>query len=83
MKTKALKIVTLVLSFALIRGLAIGISVGAEDENAPSLKIISKNLSYGGTISIAFAVDAQNVGDSAVSLLVYDSEPKTETEAPK
>lgn len=82
MKAKTLKIVTLVLSFALILGLAIGISASA-DENAPSLKIISKNLSYGGTISIAFAVDAQNVGDSAVSLLVYDSEPKTETEAPK
>ena len=80
MKTKALKIATLIVSLALVIGMAF--AIGTSAENTPSLKIISKNLSYGGTISIAFAVEAQNVGDNEVSLLVYDTEPASETAEP-
>ena len=76
---KNAKIITLILAIAMLVGAAIGISTSADDSATPSLDIVSKNLSYGGTISIAFAVDAKNVGSNEVSLLVYDSEPAGET----
>ena len=70
---KSTKLIVLIISIALLAAGIIGISASAED--APSLEIYSKNLSYGGTISIAFAVDAQNVDADAVELLIYTSEP--------
>ena len=82
MKIKNAKIITLILALAMIVGAAIGISTSADNTATPSLDIVSKNLSYGGTISIAFAVDAKNVGEGEVSLHVYDSEPASETAEP-
>lgn len=71
---KSTKLAVLIISAALIIAGIVGITASAEG-TTPSLEIYSKNLSYGGTISIAFAVDAQNVDASAVELLVYKNEP--------
>lgn len=71
---KFTRLAVLLLSVALLIAGIVGITASA-DKSAPSLEIFSKNLSYGGTISIAFAVDAQNVDADAVELLVYKSEP--------
>lgn len=70
---RSTKFIVLIISVALLVAGIIGISASADD--APTLEIYSKNLSYGGTISIAFAVDAQNVDADAVELLIYTSEP--------
>lgn len=81
MKTlKSTKLIALLISAVLLIATIAGISASAE-EGTPSLEIFSKNLSYGGTISIAFAVDAENIDSKDVELLVYTSEPTEDSEA--
>jgi len=77
---KHFKIITLILSLAVLVAGIVGVTAMASEEE-PSLKIFSKNLSYGGTISIAFAVEANGI-DEGVELLVYENEPATLDEAP-
>ncbi len=77
---KSTKLFVLIISAALLVAGIVGITASADD-SAPSLEIFSKNLSYGGTISIAFAVDAQNIGDSDAELLIYMSEPTEDSVA--
>lgn len=74
------KLIVFIISISLVLAGIVGISVNAE-ETDPSLNIFSKNLSYGGTISIAFAVDAQNVNENDVELLIYTSEPTEDSVA--
>ena len=71
---KSTKFAVLIISVALLVAGIVGITASAEDTD-PSLEIFSKNLSYGGTISIAFAVDAQNINADDVELLIYSSVP--------
>ena len=71
---KSTKFIVLLISAALLIAGIVGITASAEDTD-PSLEIFSKNLSYGGTIAIAFAVDAQNIPDDNVVLNVYLTEP--------
>ena len=81
MKTlKSTKLTALLISAVLIIAAIAGITASAE-EGEPSLEIFSKNLSYGGTISIAFAVDAENIKAEDVELLIYTSEPTEDSKA--
>ena len=77
---KLTKLITVLLSVALLIGSALCIGASATDAE-PSVEITAKNLSYGGKISIAFAVKTANT-DNAPELLVYKSEPaSTDTAA--
>lgn len=78
-KNRLLKIFTLVLCAALLIGSAICLGAAATDAE-PSVEITAKNLSYGGSISIAFAVKTENT-DNTPELLVYKSEPASEDAA--
>ena len=55
------KIITLVLSCMLLIGGIIGIGVSAED--APSVEIYKKIISYEGAVRIAYAVDSSELSD--------------------
>ena len=65
---KTSKILCLVLTLALLVIGAVAITASAED--APSVAIASKNLSYDSNISILFAVKTENT-DAAPKLNVY------------
>ncbi|MBO5316633.1 MAG: hypothetical protein J6B48_09420 [Clostridia bacterium] len=71
--TKLVKILTSALAVILLICAMVCVTALAEN-TAPTVEIKYKNLSYGGTISIAFAVKADDY--DAVDLLVYESEPQ-------
>ena len=73
---KSINFILLIISIVI---LVCGMNVSGvcAEESGARLEIISKNLSYGGTISIAFALEAENIDESSVELLVYFSEPET------
>lgn len=80
--TKALKIFTIILSVALLVIGAVATTVSAEEAAAtPKVEIVSKNLSYTSEISIMFAVKAENIGENAVELNVYDKDPAKNPDA--
>ena len=54
--------------------LAIGVVAGAEGEEL-SVKINARNVSYGDTVKILFAVDDTNAGDNEVEILYYLEDP--------
>ncbi len=70
---KKSKIITLILALCLLIGSVIGITVSANTD-APTLDIYTKNLSYGGTISIAYGVAYENIDDpSKIELMVWEN----------
>lgn len=54
--------------------LAIGIVAGAEDDTL-SVKINARNVSYGDTVKVLFAVDDTNAGDNEVEVLYFLENP--------
>lgn len=68
MKNRFSKITLLVLSFALILGVAFALSAGAEENVKP--EIIGKNIAYTDKTAIQIAVDAATVDASDVMLVV-------------
>lgn len=75
------KILVLVLSLALLIGMAVSFAVSAETE-APAPEIISKNVAYGADIRFLFAIDAQSLGaEKTVTVKVYDVDPTENTDA--
>lgn len=73
---KVTKILSLVLTLALLIIGAVAVTASAEE--APTLKIASKNLSYDSNISIMFAVETANTTE-APKLNVYTMENDTLT----
>lgn len=61
---KQAKIITLVISLALIACCAIGFSVSA-DATEPDVSIESYNVAFGGELHLFYAVNTSNVGDGA------------------
>ena len=78
---KNVKILVLILSLALTISAFFAVTATAAEENTPSLEIISKNLSYEDNIRILFAVKSANVGDAAVTLKVYETDPQDDPAA--
>ena len=79
---KTTKIITLILSALLLIGCAIGISVSAE-ENAPTVTIKYKNLSYEGAVKVLYAVEATNVPEGAkVQMAFFENMPASVTDTP-
>ena len=79
MKTRITKIFVLALSLALLVGVAMSLSVSAENE---SLEIVSQNVSYEGKTHLYFAVNYENVTNpEAIKLVVTytDDEGATQT----
>ena len=72
---KNIKIVSLVLSMLLLIGAAVGIASFAND--APSVEIAQKNISYDGAVKTLYAVKTENAGDATVSVRFYDADPST------
>lgn len=60
--TKFSKILVLVLTLALVIGAAFGIGTMAEGEE-PAVEIVAQNVSYGGSISIMYAVKSTGLAD--------------------
>lgn len=77
---KKSKIITLILALCLLIGSVIGITVSANTDT-PALDIYTKNLSYGGTISIAYGVAYENIDDpTGIELMVWENtEPADST----
>lgn len=71
--TKLTKILATAATLALIV-LSIFVIAGAEGEEL-SVKINARNVSYGETVKILFAVDDTNAGDNEVELLYYLEDP--------
>lgn len=74
--TKALKLITVILSVALLIGAAFAIAVSAEGE-AKSPEIISYNVEYGEKYALMYAVDASTVNSAPVTLNLYAADPAT------
>ena len=81
MNKKLAKILALVLTTAALLALAIGFSVSAEEE-APTLDILSKNMSYGSNFQLAFAVDNTGIAEGQeIEVLLYAEDPSVNPEA--
>ena len=76
---KNTKILVLILSLALMISSAVAV-IASADAVAPSVEIVSKNLSYEDNIRILFAVKSANVGEAEVKLNVYESDPQDNPE---
>lgn len=72
---KKSKILVFVLTLALLIASVAAVTAMAE-ENTPSVEITSKNLSYEDNIRILFAVKAENIGESEVTLNFYEADPQ-------
>ena len=64
------RIISLILALALVASVIPAVVASAEDAAAPTVDIVSKNLSYESNISILFAVKTANT-DAAPKLDVY------------
>ncbi len=73
-----IKISLLILSIALILGLAFAMNISAEEEPAIKPEIISQNIEYSKEFRIMYAVDA-TTATGPVELYVYAQEPTAET----
>ena len=73
---KNIKILTLALSLLLIIGAVIGVTAFAD--NAPSVEIVRKNISYDGAVKTLYAIDAENIGTGKVAVQFYSVDPSTE-----
>lgn len=69
---KHAKIITLVLSLALVIGAVIAVGVNAE---AAAPQVVSKNVKVDGNFCLMFAVDPATVAGDSVTLKVYDKAP--------
>ena len=78
--TKTLKLITAILSVALLIGVALAIAVSAEVE-AKSPEIISYNVEYGEKYALMYAVDASTVNSAPVTLDLYTADPATGAES--
>ncbi len=75
MKSRNLaKIVTLILSCALLIGAVVGISVVANESTGTTVAIKGANIAYEGAVQVVYYVDAQNIGDGTVKLVITDAE---------
>ena len=79
MKGKTMKNSKIIKIFATMAALlalilAIGIVAGAEDDTL-SVKINARNVSYGDTVKVLFAVDNTNAGDNEVEVLYFLENP--------
>ena len=80
MKTsRNFKILVLALSLVLIIGAVFMISASADE--ALSVSITKKNLSYGDVVKLLFAVDDTNAGDNEVEVLYYLDDPQSNPDA--
>lgn len=71
MKSRNLaKIVTLILSCALLIGAVVGISVVANESEGTTVAIKGANIAYEGAVQVVYYVDAQNLADGDVVKLV-------------
>ncbi len=74
MKSKKLRILSVIVAALLLVGAAVGISALAED-NAPTVEIYKKNISYDDAIQIAYALDAKNLQEGQkVQILFGEAE---------
>ena len=81
MNKKTVKNLSLAAMICALLACVIGFSVSAEDE-APTLDIISKNMSYGSNFKLAFAVDNTGVEDGQeIEVLLYQEDPAVNPEA--
>ena len=78
--TKVLKVITAIMSVALLIGAVLTIAVSAEGE-AKSPKIISYNVEYGEKYALMYAVDASTVNSAPVTLNLYAADPATGAES--
>ena len=77
MKNTFKRIISMVLVCMMLVGTLAGISVSAETA-APTVEIVSKNLAYGETIKLMYAVKAENVPEGAtVTVTLTDKENNT------
>ena len=72
------KIITLVLSLALVIGAAVAIGASA---NAAAPEVVAKNVKTDGNFCLMFAVDPATVSGENVTLKVYDKAPAEGVEA--
>ena len=61
----------------LLIGAVIGITAFADE--APSVEIVRKNISYDGAVKTLYALDAKNVGNGKVGVLFYSVDPADES----
>ena len=78
--TKLTKILATVASLALIV-LSICIVAGAEGGEELSVKINARNVSYGETVKILFAVDDTKAGENEVEVIYYLEDPTVNPDA--
>lgn len=77
MKKGYTRLAVLIVALALLIGSAIGITVSASD--VQEIEIVGRNLSYGGTVSMMYAVESSELSEGQyVGMLVYDGIPGTE-----
>ena len=76
---KTTKLILLALSLVLVIGMAIGLTVSAENEL--SVEITKRNIAYGDVIKVLFAVDDTNAGGKDVELLYYLDDPQSNPDA--
>lgn len=77
MKNTFKRIISMVLVCMMLVGTLAGISVSAETA-APTVEIVSKNLAYGETIKLMYAVKAENVPEGAtVTVTLTDKDNNT------
>lgn len=80
MKTsRNFKILVLALSLVLIIGAVLMISASADE--ALSVSITKKNISYGDVVTVLFAVDDTKAGDNEVEVLYYLDDPQSTPDA--
>ena len=70
--TKLFQILALVLSLAV---LTVGLCFAASAADEPSVSINARNVSYGDTVKILFAVDDTNAGDNEIEVIYYLEDP--------
>lgn len=80
MKTsRNFKILVLALSLVLIIGAVLMISASADE--ALTVSITKKNISYGDVVKVLFAVDDTKAGDNEVEVLYYLDDPQANPDA--